>query len=98
MGKSREVFGEDLIGLLADEYETESDHLAVRRDALNNCLGKMAGADQELIERRYGSADTIQNLARERKTSVHKLYHSLERIRRALMECVNRAVATEARS
>ena len=44
---------------------------------------------------RYGSKETIQEAAKRLAISVFKLYHSLDRIRRNLMVCINRTLIKE---
>ena len=95
MGKSRLIFGDKLLESLAADYEGEQDSLVARRRALADCLGKLGTSDRELIELRYNSSETIQNLAKRRKLSAHKLYHSLERIRRLLLVCAQRTLKKE---
>ena len=49
----------------------------------------------ELIGMRYATASTIADLAEESGLPVKSLYRALERIRRALAECVQRKLAAE---
>ncbi len=56
-----------------------------RNEALESCLGSLPSADRELIQCRYASKETIQQMAKRTKISVHKLYHALDRIREDLM-------------
>jgi RNA polymerase sigma-70 factor (ECF subfamily) len=95
IARSRLVFNEDLVDKLAKDYETEHPALVARRDALQGCLKKLPSQDRELISTRYGSGDTIRAMARRTGGSVHKLYHSLERIRKLLMKCVNQTLIAE---
>ena len=69
--------------------------MAARRGALDSCLSKLSAKDQELVRVRYGSKETIQEAAERLAISVFKLYHSLDRIRRNLMVCINRTLIKE---
>ena len=93
--ENRLFFSEELIEKLADDYDSEHELLVARRDALDRCVAKLGPADQELVGLRYGSRQTIQDLAQKKETSVFKLYHGLARIRRVLMQCVHRTLITE---
>ena len=92
---SSSFFGEELIEKLAANYEDEHDIMAARRGALDSCLSKLSVKDQELVRVRYGSKETIQEAAKRLAISVFKLYHSLDRIRRNLMVCINRTLIKE---
>ena len=81
--------------LIAADYEAEREYISARRRALELCLSKLSSADRELIEKRYDSTETIRELAASRKTSVHKLYHGLDRIRRGLLDCTRKALGKE---
>jgi RNA polymerase sigma-70 factor (ECF subfamily) len=94
-GRSRLVFGDNLVELLAADYEEEREQVTARRRALDGCLAKLSRGDRELIERRYDSTETIQGLAQSRKLSVHKLYHALDRIRRNLLHCTQNTLRKE---
>lgn len=95
VGRSRLVFGDNLIELLASDYEDEHELMTARRRALDDCLAKLPSRDREIVERRYDSTATIQELAESRKLSVHKLYHALDRIRRSLLQCTQNALKKE---
>lgn len=95
VGRSRLVFGDELVELLATDYEGEGELIRARREALDRCLGKLKELDRELVELRYGSDETMQAVAKERGISVHKLYHALDRIRRNLMLCTRRILERE---
>ncbi len=95
VGTSKLVFGGDLLERLAADYDTESELMVARRKALDTCLAKLPDEDRELIQLRYGSKDTIQNLSKRTRISVHKLYHSLDRIRNDLMVAVNQTLKQE---
>lgn len=95
IGRSRLVFGEKLVELLATDYDDDQELIRARREALDACLRKLPGTDRELVELRYGSDETIQNLAKLRQVSVHKLYHALERIRRTLLACTQKTLIKE---
>jgi RNA polymerase sigma-70 factor (ECF subfamily) len=92
---SHAAFGEELIQQLAADYDQEHDVMKARRKALDGCLQKLSCSDRELVRIRYGTKETIQLAAKRRKLSAFKLYHSLDRIRRDLMVCVNRSMVKE---
>ncbi len=91
----RMVLDPELIERVAETYERELSHLQARQLALTTCLKKLAKRDRELVESRYGREETVQKLAVRWESSVHKLYHSLDRIRTNLMICVERMLTKE---
>ncbi len=95
VGRSRLVFGDKLVESLASDYEDEEELIRARREALEACLGKLRDSDRELVELRYGSEETVQEAAKGRGLSVHKLYHALDRIRRNLMLCTQKTLQRE---
>jgi len=87
---------EELIDQLAEEQKPLDEVSAARRMALNACLEKLSPDDRRLLERRYGEREeTVQDLAKELDQTANALYKSLGRIRTALMQCIERAVAAD---
>lgn len=85
----------DSLAASADRGDAESRRLR-RREALDSCLSGLDERDRALIRSRYVDRDmTIQRLASETGASENVLYKSLGRIRRRLLECVARKLATE---
>jgi RNA polymerase sigma-70 factor (ECF subfamily) len=97
-GRQRLYFSDDLNLLLIEAQdalgEAEADD---RRDALARCADKLRRRDRELLEECYGESSGVNEAARRRGRSPQSVYNSLRRIRRALHECVNRTLASEAK-
>ena len=91
-------FNPELLELLAEEGVAQSDLLERRRLALVYCLGKLRDRDRELIQSRYSPGENGQSVAASLKRPANSIYQSLSRIRRTLLECVNRRLATEGQS
>jgi RNA polymerase sigma-70 factor (ECF subfamily) len=70
----------------------------LRLRALAQCLEKLPEADRQLVACRYESNRRVKDLAAQLGRPANTLYKALERIRHALIECVNRAVARESRA
>jgi RNA polymerase sigma-70 factor, ECF subfamily len=64
-----------------------------RRAALTRCVEKLPPADRELLTECYREPDGVHAAANRRSRSPHSVYNSLRRIRKALYDCVNRALA-----
>jgi RNA polymerase sigma-70 factor (ECF subfamily) len=81
---------------LAADASRGADLFEFRRDALRNCMGKLAAGDRQLVQRCYSdSAASFKTIAEEAGRPVNTVYKALNRIRRALHECIDRSLTTE---
>jgi RNA polymerase sigma-70 factor, ECF subfamily len=84
---------EELIETLVERHEEREQGAQQRRDALQQCIDKLPEADRLLLDHRYAAGGmTVQELATEAGQTANVLYKSLARIRRQLLECVNRSL------
>ena len=80
------------------QFETHLEQATDRRDALLNCLDKLDGRKRDLVTTYYASArETGEMIASKLSMSPNALRQSLFRIRRVLVDCVERTVRAEAR-
>ena len=63
--------------------------------ALENCLHKLPSRDRRFIAMRYQLQLSVQDIAHKCKKTPNAISHVLFRIRAALAECVERALAME---
>ena len=97
-GRQKLYFTDDLNLLLIEAYDrVPKDEMEDRRDALGQCVGKLRDRDRELLRECYGDPTGIGTAAGKRGRSSQSVYNSLRRIRRALYECIERALAAQAR-
>jgi RNA polymerase sigma-70 factor (ECF subfamily) len=96
-GRSVRLFDASLLETLAVEAGDETLVCSVPLQALENCLSKLSELDRLLIRRRYQPGTTVQQLAADLGRSANSLSKSLGRIRRTLLECIDRTLAREAR-
>jgi RNA polymerase sigma-70 factor (ECF subfamily) len=96
-GRSTPLFDNRLLEKLAAEAADESIVWQVPLQALEKCLAKLSELDRSLIRRRYQPGMTVQQIATDQGRSANALSQSLSRIRRALLECVDRTLALESR-
>lgn len=88
-------FSDEFLEQVASEAVTRADELEIRRSALMTCIEKLRPQDRELIQQRYAPGETGKNLAESMHRPANSVYQSLGRIRRALMECIQRQLAVE---
>lgn len=93
--RSGHCFGEALLEKLAVEASDDRFAEPVSLEALQRCLAKLTEADKTLIRRRYQPGASVQQIAAELGRSANALSKSLGRIRRALVECVERTLGSE---
>lgn len=96
-GRSARLFDTTLLEKLADEACDERMARGVPLSALENCLGKLSEGDRSLIRRRYQPDATVQQLAADVGRTANSVSKSLGRIRRVLLECIDRTLALEGR-
>ena len=91
------TFDEPLLALLAVEATRETAELDPRRHALMGCLQKLPEHQRKLIATRYEPGGSVNDLARRSGKSPKAISETLRRIRRVLLDCIERTVAREAR-
>lgn len=85
------VFDAELLDLISQSHERDTDLLAARRKALTVCVGELPDPSRTLIEQRYTGA-TAEQIGERTGRSANAVYKSLYRIHRILHECIDRRV------
>ena len=89
LARERLVFSDELLEQLHSTHEELDPLMEVRREILGQCLERLNEEDQELIRLRYtGRHGAIKEEAERTGKKMHKLYYALERIRVALLNCI----------
>ena len=83
-------FSDEFFDAVARESETREPDLEVRRRALEQCLKKLRDKDRELIQLRYHPNNSGKEVAEQIGRPQNAVYQSLMRIRRVLLECMQR--------
>lgn len=84
---------EPVINMLAEDYD--DDLSQDRLDALSYCLEKLAAKQRHLLEQCYLGSGGVQAVASSINVTTAALYMWLHRIRKFLVECINRRLASE---
>ena len=96
--RQREFFTERVLEAVSAQFEAHIEHANDRRDALLGCLEKLDGRKRDLVTTYYSSMrQTGETIAGKLSMTPNALRQSVFRIRRALVDCVERAVRAEAR-
>lgn len=92
-GREAKRLSDVAIELLAEEAVQHADLLEERRRALHGCLDKLPASDRQLVAKCYSDANrSFNTVATQLDRPVNTVYKALQRVRRALRECVDRAV------
>ncbi len=89
------ALSQSVIEQLAVEDLQHDEVLATQRELLDQCLGKLRPQDRQLLDVRYGGETSLVAFAESIGRSVHSMYVTLSRIRKQLLECVDRALRAE---
>ncbi len=95
--RSKVYFDDEFIKTVAKSVEQISEKSEARRLALAKCIDKLKSADRALIQQRYEPGVNGKSLAEKLGRPVNSVYQSLGRIRRVLLECVERELAAVTR-
>jgi len=94
--RSKLVFSDATLELLAVEDPREEDALEEQRDALAECLKKLKPEQRRLLRDCYESGKTMKEVAEFQNRSLEALYKVVQRLRAALLDCVERVIRKEA--
>ncbi|MEY5010546.1 MAG: polymerase sigma factor CnrH [Verrucomicrobiota bacterium] len=90
--RDRHVFDEDLLALLADEAEENTDSLERQRHALDRCLEKLPDRQRRLVCAAYSDGVTMKEVAARTGCTPTSLYKAVNRVRGQLLECMQRSL------
>jgi RNA polymerase sigma-70 factor, ECF subfamily len=96
LARSRLVFREDLLEMLAETRDELEPDLDRQRLALHHCLQRLTPDDMHLLQRRYCDSATVAALAEDLDKTTKSLYRRLDRIRELLTACVEQRVSQAA--
>jgi RNA polymerase sigma-70 factor (ECF subfamily) len=95
-GRHKLYFSDELNLLLVEAQEAfpEDEH-EERRAALTGCVEKLRESDRELLRECYAPGASPTKVAERLGRIPQSIQNSLRRIRRALFECIQRALAQQ---
>jgi RNA polymerase sigma-70 factor, ECF subfamily len=98
-GRKRELFSERILEEVSIQFENTLLRANERRDALLTCMGKLDDRKRDLIATYYMSShrQSTEVLAADLSMTPNALRQALFRIRRALLDCVERTMRIESR-
>ena len=87
------AYSEQTQNALAQEYEEHADVLQARSDALTDCIETLQSDDRKLLDQRYFKRESVRDVAKQTGRNEDQLYRRLNRIRQALMKCIDLRLA-----
>lgn len=91
--RSRLVFSDEFVKTVAEEYETQSGLTAARREALERCIELLNPRHREMLRAYYEPQTTAEDVAKRIGRTVQAVYKTLQRVRKALHDCIDDRVA-----
>ncbi len=85
----------DALALVAETRLDRAEVHERQRQALDVCIRQLSDLDQQMVQVCYGGQHTIKEAAQTLGRPLSSVYSRLCRIRRTLLDCVNRALAQE---
>jgi RNA polymerase sigma-70 factor (ECF subfamily) len=93
--RSATLFDPRALELLSADAMDAAGTEAGSLETLESCLGKLSEADRKVIRGRYERGATVKKMAADIGVPPNLLSKSLGRIRRALLFCMERAIARD---
>jgi RNA polymerase sigma-70 factor, ECF subfamily len=78
--RSRLVFDETLVQEIAEEFLLEDEDHGLRLEALAKCMDKLPVPRRELLDRRYGHGESVDEIARRLRKPANVVSASLYRL------------------
>ncbi len=91
--RSKIMFDDEVLERVAQTSVNLQGELDVRHQALERCLQKLPVGEREFVMARYGSGGSVAEAAKRSGRSLVAAYKALGRIRKLLLNCVNRQLA-----
>ena len=96
--RSQALLSEQAMERIAQQRFRLAETSDAWQSQLADCVRELTLPQQELIGRHYNGEQSVQAIADHFKTTPSAVYMRLSRIRRLLLECVQRATEARARS
>ena len=93
--RDRLVLDDEALESFTEEWAQQSQGRSERVEALDDCLGKLAGHAQDVVKLRYFEDRTAEQIAKTLGANSGSIRVTLQRIRTQLRECIERKLQTE---
>ena len=86
---------DDLMALIAARREVLEPEISARGEKLRECLAKLPTEQRDTLHRYYAEEEAVETLALREGRSVEAIYKILQRVRRTLLDCIERGLRAE---
>ena len=86
---------DDLMALIDARREVLEPEMSLRREKLNRCLAKLPAEQRATLQCYYAKEESVETLALREGRSVEAIYKLLQRVRQALLKCIERELRAE---
>jgi RNA polymerase sigma-70 factor (ECF subfamily) len=93
--RDRLVFREHILEQLADDAFEQIAKRDLERMAVERCLSQLAVESRRLLLSVYRPGDSVKRIAKENGEKSRRLYSKMNRLRKQLLNCVERRLAEE---
>jgi RNA polymerase sigma-70 factor (ECF subfamily) len=88
-GSRRAVLSERAAQIIEHAQDERAAEKEKRDAALRTCLEQLPSHSRDVISSYYFDEQTVEQLARSQGRSVEAIYKTLQRLRSALLDCIN---------
>ncbi len=89
------IFDDDVLRSIAERHKAFIPHAEFRQSALSECIKHLSTPSRELLGHCYAPDARVKEVAKTLRRTAPAVYKSLQRIRSALRECVERRMRSE---
>lgn len=86
---------DDFMTLVDQRREELAPELSARAEKLRDCVAKLTPEHRATLNRYYREDEPVETLALREGRSVDAIYKTLQRVRRSLLECIERGLRSE---
>ena len=86
---------DDLMALMDARREVLEPEISARGEKLRECLAKLPAEQRDTLHRYYAEEEPVETLALREGRSVEAIYKILQRVRRTLLDCIERGLRAE---
>jgi RNA polymerase sigma-70 factor (ECF subfamily) len=92
LSRDQHLFSEEVLARIEDQFATGAEQFDLERSALAECQQRLSADQFALLCDCYQDDTTIKEVAERMGRTVTSLYKQLNRIRRTLLDCIERTV------
>jgi RNA polymerase sigma-70 factor (ECF subfamily) len=92
-GKSRLLFSDDVLNLLANDWPVEATYHEQRLTALTLCIKKLGAPESRFVAEFYRGGSTVKEMSEMHEAPISSVYKVLNRARKSLRLCIQNRIA-----